>query len=352
MKKMLSVMILLAGFVVFGDGELPTLFDKALIAEGKDYSDLRAQILASDPVPLKEFLNEKVADPKSSVLERSLALALIEHIDKKAAIEKLYYIGRLKEDDPHQQAQSYTPTRYPQKWCAPRKEDFTLIIAEYKKDECPYFILESIWKYHPHGGRRGGRSFQDVKGFTIPGFIFYGIAKELKPELKEAFTAAIKDRLSKNISDQTEIEAAEYLLYMGAENSCQVVLDWAAARMREDPDNRGGGDVYNVLCILLPGMQGADIKVLKAAKKVLDGDKSRDVQNEADAKKLLDSLIKFYEKGVPPDDEWIFSYLDRANCERLSIDLIKPFLLKLRPDMDNRIKEKMIIYEKDKNIKF
>ncbi|MFZ2656396.1 MAG: hypothetical protein WAX69_15805 [Victivallales bacterium] len=90
MKKFLSVMIVLTDFVL-GAEELPTLFDRALNAQGKTYgiekedgyNTIRAKILATDAVVLKEFLNAKTADPKSSVLEKALAHVLIEHIDKK-----------------------------------------------------------------------------------------------------------------------------------------------------------------------------------------------------------------------------------------------------------------------------
>ncbi len=350
MKNILSAVIFLTGIILAAE-ELPGLFNRMINSQGKsygvekkdEYNTIREEILKADPIKLREFLNGKLVDSKSTVLEKALAHILLERMDKKVTIDRLFYIGRLKDDPNHPDVITYTPVRYPQKWCSPKKEDMEMMMKEYKKDECPYFILESVWKYSPAGGRI--REFQDVEGFTLPGFIFYGIAKNFNSELKETFTAAIKDRLSRNLMEFPEEEAAEYLLYMGAENSCQVVLDWAKTRMQE----KSREETYDVLCILLPGMNGADIKVLKAAKKILDGDTSRDAENEADLKNLLVSLIGCYEKGVSPDDKWIISFLDEANSYRIKMaHVVIPFLLKLRPDMEAKIEKRMKYYESQK----
>jgi len=341
MKRFLTMMLAIVGLALCAD-DIPAIFNKALVAYDRDYILQREQILAADITALKSFLREKAANSKSSILEKALAYVLLEHVEKKAAIDNLIYAGRVREPDKDfEQSIIWEDSvfRYPYQWDKLPAEKRALIMDDYSKNECLFFILESLWKFTDSNARFP--AFQDIKGFNLPVFVFFGIARGLQPELKELFVATLKDSAPKHFSPLFAVDSFEYLLYLEAEDSCHIILDWGNKRITH-PD----AYVYKALCIILPAMQGADLKVLKSAQIILEKDDVTPRQVNATNRELLDGLIQFYERGEQPDDKWISSYLVNAQSVHfMSFILIQPFLLKLRPDIEKRLQEIMV----DKN---
>jgi hypothetical protein len=327
-----------SGFSCIGS-ETDKLFNKALKARGQDYYNAREAFLKSaDKKQLIEFLDSKLADKKSTILEKALANILKEHLEKqekiKAFIRYNPYVENAKELK--EKGEKYAPI------VGYSHQAKQLVLDKYQECDCPYAIMEYIWK-NPDLLWAYSRNHEVINILTVYYDSILKQNKKLPANVREMYIEIFKNRVENYLANGTHQKASseyrypeqgsiEGLTVFDSKKNFPIVYAWVA-KQKPGRKNTCAGFYFPML---------AEKKDLPQLEKYLN-DKANWVDSSGKPnntfKTNLEGIIEYLKNGKKVDDRWVKNFLNRSRgCVRFP--LAQDFIFSIRPDLKDRIQLK------------
>lgn len=316
-KFLFAFLIFFCGFSAIS-ATTDELFEKALYSDGEDYcAQKNSFVNSAGREALLNFLDAKLKDEKAGILSRALAAILKEYIEKKERVDDFNGYGVTSSGPALRTLNGSYPEAYEK-----------LILEKYRSCDCPYSIMEGMWKLMDPDYKKGNRKVLLIHHQEI-------IAKAGQlPELfKEMYVGILKNKLvhipagtAHRILPATGDPVARDLVTLAPSGSFQDIYAWVN-NMKYSYKMGYATQYFPVTA------KKDDLPLLEeyysnsANWKYPRGDLF---------KKRFAVFLDFLKSGNPPDDDWIKAFVD-ASRSYLPSDPSVETVRRLRPDLQDRV---------------